>query len=85
MRELAVTAATFGSGAGIVLAVVGVVVRFPPFLALGVLLFAGVVLLELVLLPCEFRASAKALRKVCCVGDGDGRTSCGRCGGCCTR
>jgi Zn-dependent membrane protease YugP len=68
VRELAVTAATFGSGAGIVLAAVGVLVRFPLFLALGVLLFAGVVLFELVVLPCEFRVSKRALRKVAALG-----------------
>lgn len=68
VRELAVTAATFGCGAGIVLAAVGVVVRFPLFLTLGVLLYAGVVVFELLVWPCEFRVSSRAARKVAALG-----------------
>ena len=62
IREAAVAAASFGSGAGILLAIVGLVGRFPPFLSLGILLFGGAVALQLVNLPAEFQASTCAAR-----------------------
>ena len=62
IREAAVPAASFGSGAGILLAIVGLVSRFPPFLSLGILLFGGAVVLQLVNLPIELHASACASR-----------------------
>jgi hypothetical protein len=62
IREVAVPAASFGSGAGILLAVVGLIVRFPPFLAIGILLFGGVLVLQLVNLPVELHASDCARR-----------------------
>lgn len=64
LREVAVPAATFGSAAGILLAVVGLVVRFPPFLTWGLLLFSGVVLVELVNVPIELGASARGRQKL---------------------
>ena len=68
IREVAVPAASFGSGAGILLAVVGLIVRFPPFLALGILLFAGVLVLQLVNLPVELHASQCARRMLVQLG-----------------
>jgi hypothetical protein len=68
LRELAVTAATFGSGAGIVLAATGLLIRFPPFLALGVGMFAGVVFFELLVLPVELVGSVRAERKLLALG-----------------
>jgi uncharacterized protein len=62
IREAAVPAASFGSGAGILLAIAGLVGQFPPFLSLGILLFGGTVLLQLVNLPIELHASACAGR-----------------------
>ncbi len=62
VREVAVPAAVFGSGAGILLAVVGLIVRFPPFLAFGILLFGGVLVVQLVNLPVELHASRCARR-----------------------
>ena len=62
IREAAVPAASFGSGAGILLAIAGLVGRFPPFLSLGILLFGGALVLQLVNLPVEFHASACAGR-----------------------
>jgi hypothetical protein len=44
------------------LAVVGLIVRFPPFLAIGILLFGGVLVLQLVNLPVELHASDCARR-----------------------
>ena len=62
IREVAVPAAVFGSGAGILVAVVGLIVRFPPFLASGILLFGGVLVVQLVNLPVELHASRCARR-----------------------
>ena len=62
LREAAIPAASFGSAAGILLAVVGLVVRFAPFLSLGILLFGGAVALQLLNLPIELHASACAAR-----------------------
>ena len=62
IREAAVPAASYGSGAGILLAIVGLVGRFPPFLSLGILLFGGAMALQLVNLPIEFHAGACAAR-----------------------
>ncbi|MHB8970274.1 MAG: zinc metallopeptidase [Pirellulaceae bacterium] len=68
IRDFAVPAASFGSGAGILLAVIGLLVRFPPFLALGILLFGSVLALQLVNLPVELHASACAQRMLMQLG-----------------
>jgi Zn-dependent membrane protease YugP len=68
LRELAVPAATFGSGGGILLAIAGLLIRFPPFLTWGLLLFSGVVLVELANLPIEFDASRRAQRTLVQLG-----------------
>jgi Zn-dependent membrane protease YugP len=60
VREAAVPAAGFGSGAGILLAIVGLVGQFPPFLSLGILIFGAAVALQLLNLPIELHASACA-------------------------
>lgn len=62
IREAAVPAASFGSGAAILLAIAGLIGRFPPFLSLGILLFGGSVALQLVNLPLECNASACGAR-----------------------
>ena len=62
LRDAAVPAASFGSGAAILLAIAGLIAQFPPFLSLGLLLFGGSVALQLVNLPVEFHASACAVR-----------------------
>jgi uncharacterized protein len=62
IRDAAVPAASFGSGAAILLAIAGLIARFPPFLSLGILLFGGSVALQLVNLPLEWNASACAAR-----------------------
>lgn len=64
LREFAVPAATFGSGGGILLAMAGLVLQFPPFLTMGLLLYSVVVLIELANLPIEFGASRRAWRKL---------------------
>lgn len=68
VRNVAVPAASFGSGAGILLALAGLVFRSPPLLAGGVVLFSGAVFLQLVNLPCEFDASWRARRRLLDLG-----------------
>ena len=84
IREVAVPAAVFGSGAGILVAVVGLIVRFPPFMAVGILLFGGVLVVQLVNLPVELHASGCA--RACWCSCGSSRTRQRRaCGWCCVR
>jgi uncharacterized protein len=64
LRDLAVPAATFGSGGAILLAVAGLLTRFSPFLSLGIVLFGAAMLLQLISLPGELHASACAGRMV---------------------
>lgn len=64
VRDAAVPAASFGSGAAILLAIAGLVMRFEPLLSLGILLFGASMLLQLVNLPGEFHASTCAGRKL---------------------
>ncbi len=68
LRNLAVPAATFGSGIGVTMATIGLFLsyRIPVIgnglLLLGIVLFAGVVFFQLVNLPVEFDASNRARR-----------------------
>ncbi len=64
IRDAAVPAASYGSGAAILLTIIGLIARFPPFLSLGILLFGGSVALQLVNLPLEWSASACAGRQL---------------------
>ena len=60
VRNAAVPAANFGSNIGMTLLMVGVIFSWQPLLWAGILLFAGVVFFQLVNLPVEFDASARA-------------------------
>jgi uncharacterized protein len=60
LRNLAVPIAGFGSGAGIWLFIGGMLARFEPLMLLGLLAFSAVVFFQLVNLPVEFNASARA-------------------------
>ncbi len=62
VRNMAVPAASFGSGIGMTMAMFGVILHFQPLLLLGIILFAGVVFFQVVNLPVEFDASARAKR-----------------------
>lgn len=62
IRNFAVPAASFGSGAGGILMLLGVIMSFKPLLLLGIVLFSGVVFFQLVNLPVEFNASNRAKR-----------------------
>ncbi len=60
LRNIAVPAASFGSGAGVLLLILGLAFQFQPLLILGIVLFSGVVIFQLVNLPVEFNASSRA-------------------------
>lgn len=60
VRNFAVPAASFGSGAGTILMLLGVMLSFKPLLLLGIIVFSGVVFFQLVNLPVEFNASSRA-------------------------
>ncbi|WP_254511791.1 zinc metallopeptidase [Anatilimnocola floriformis] len=62
VRNFAVPAANFGSGAGGILMLLGVMLSFKPLLALGIVVFSGVVFFQLINLPVEFNASTRAKR-----------------------
>ncbi len=62
VRNMAVPAASFGSGIGVAMAMFGVILSFPPLLLMGIILFSGVVFFQVVNLPVEFDASARAKR-----------------------
>lgn len=60
IRNLAVPAASFGSNAGMILLILGVIMNQPPLLLLGIILFSCVVFFQVINLPVEFDASARA-------------------------
>jgi Zn-dependent membrane protease YugP len=60
VRNAAVPVAGFGSNIGLLLLILGVVLSQPPLLLAGIILFAGVVIFQLVNLPVEFNASNRA-------------------------
>ena len=60
VRNAAVPVAGFGSNAGLLLLILGLVMGADPIIWLGIALFAGVVVFQLVNLPVEFNASSRA-------------------------
>ena len=56
--------ANIGSSMGMILAVVGYFLSFSFLVNLGILLFAFVVLFQLVTLPIEFNASSRAIKVI---------------------
>ena len=62
IRNIAVPAATFGPNAGIMLIIGGAIFSAKPLIMVGIVLFAGFVFFQLVNLPVEFDASARAKR-----------------------
>jgi uncharacterized protein len=60
IRNAAVPLASIGSGAGLWMAVIGAMVSFHPLVWAGIILFAGVVVFQVVNLPVEFNASSRA-------------------------
>lgn len=62
IRNMAVPMASFGGNIGAGMAMFGLMLSFKPLLLIGILLFAGVVFFQVVNLPVEFDASARAKR-----------------------
>jgi Zn-dependent membrane protease YugP len=60
IRNFAVPAASFGSSAGMLLVILGVLMNFQALLLLGIVLFSAVVFFQVVNLPVEFNASRRA-------------------------
>ena len=60
VRNLAVPAASFGGSIGPMLFIAGLFLNMTPLLLVGILVFAGVVFFQVVNLPVEFDASARA-------------------------
>lgn len=60
VRNIAVPAAQFGSGASMFLLMLGIIFKFTGLVLLGIIAFSAVVVFQLVNLPVEFNASARA-------------------------
>lgn len=62
MRNAILPVANIGANAAMPLAILGIVMGFPTLVNIGIILFSAVVLFQLVTLPVEFNASARALK-----------------------
>lgn len=60
IRNAVVPIAGFGSGAGVWMCILGAMFHWQPLLLAGIVVFSGVVFFQLVNLPVEFNASARA-------------------------
>jgi Zn-dependent membrane protease YugP len=74
IRNLAVPAAQFGSGFGMIVLTLGLIMSSPKLLMIGIVMFSGVVIFQLVNLPVEIDASnrAKAVLTQLGIVDADG-------------
>ena len=68
VRNTIVPAAGFGSNAGLILAVIGMIMGIPQLLTAGIILFSVVVFFQVVNLPVEFNASARAKAQLAGLG-----------------
>jgi Zn-dependent membrane protease YugP len=68
LRNMAVPAASFGSGIGVFLIMIGAMLGAMGLAMFGLVLYAGVVVFQLVNLPVEFDASARAKRALADIG-----------------
>jgi Zn-dependent membrane protease YugP len=68
VRNLAVPAASFGSGISYFLLLIGFFMQLPMLVWLGILFFGGVVFFQLVNLPVEFDASSRAKDELVSLG-----------------
>ena len=68
IRNLAVPAAGFGSNAGMLMFIGGMISGFQPLVWIGIALFSAVVFFQVVNLPVEFDASARARRQLVAQG-----------------
>lgn len=62
VRNLAVPAANFGSGLGIWIVILGAIMQVQALVLVGIVVFSGVVVFQLINLPVEFNASSRAKR-----------------------
>jgi len=60
VRNIAVPAAQFGSGAGMWIFVIGMMIHWSQLALLGIVIFSAVVIFQVVNLPVEFNASSRA-------------------------
>jgi uncharacterized protein len=67
-RRLAIPASSFGSGAGILLAALGLVLHVPQLSGLGLVVFTTMVGVQLINLPVEWDASRRARRSLIQLG-----------------
>ncbi len=63
-RNLILPVANFGSSAGVLIAILGYFLGFGILIDIGIILFAAVVVFQLVTLPIEFNASSRALKVI---------------------
>jgi len=68
VRNLAVPAANFGSSISGILLMLGIMMSMKPLLWIGIILFSAVVFFQLVNLPVEFNASARAKKQLVSLG-----------------
>lgn len=64
VRNLAIPATRIGSMLGVPLAIIGMFISFEPLIYVGIILYAAVALFQLLTLPVEFNASARALKVI---------------------
>ena len=62
LRAAIIPVTNFGSTAGILLTILGVILSFEPLVSIGLLLYFFIVIFQLVTLPVEFNASARAVK-----------------------
>lgn len=68
VRNMAVPIANFGSGVSFMLIIAGAMMSMQPLIWLGIIAFSGLVFFQLVNLPVEFDASARAKRQLVQLG-----------------
>lgn len=68
IRQVAIPASSFGSGAGIAMSALGLLLGIPQLLGLGVLMFTAMVGLQIVNLPVEWNASRRAVASLSRLG-----------------
>lgn len=64
IRSAIIPMTNFGSTAGIILTLIGVIFSFEPFVSIGLLLYFFIVIFQLVTLPVEFNASSRAVKVI---------------------
>ncbi|QDS93082.1 Putative neutral zinc metallopeptidase [Roseimaritima multifibrata] len=68
IRNAAVPAASFGSNAAMLMFIGGMLTGFTPLLWIGIIAFAAIVFFQVINLPVEFDASARAKRQLVAQG-----------------